>query len=601
MIETASAAVVPAQELGTDVAQWMERVRALLRRVAGDWVDEATGDWKHFASQHPIRVTLHGAYDTGKSSLLKRFLVEDGTPIPDWLVIGAKPTSASVEQIDSGGVIWVDSPGTAAGNSRHEELAEQALTLTDALVVVLSPQLLSGDARYVIGLINGSFHNPIAGRPLFPPGALIVTVAQMDTAGVNAEDDIDGYRDLIGRKREELTAALDRNTAGLPAEAVHFVAADPDQAGRTAQPSADDYAGHEKWDGIAELRAALQDLPPRRAELRDAAALRYWSWIGTQAHARITDELKSLDEILDAADRQQRAIDLQLAELRSIDEAARSRLREMIYMALAAIKVPASDEDGRRSQVEQQLNSTIDTWLLEWGGKLDQLARTVATDQRMRAQRPGAAALRSYLDELLADPASAEAPGPDLKPLFGRFDAHAKTVARAGYKLFQGMSVEDARAELAHVRYLDAQHLEKYFRGSEGMLTNSEHTAQVRKSLSKLEVFEELLPVVGALGDLLVGGYLDMRAEQRRIELRAQLRRKADQIAQHILEGGKDVQAWSDAVDAFRTSLDAARGSVELPEQAKRKELLTEVTVDLAELLARPGRLPSHETAGRYP
>ncbi|MGH3751704.1 MAG: hypothetical protein ACRDRP_03240 [Pseudonocardiaceae bacterium] len=600
MDETASAepaAVVPAQELTTDVAHWVARVRAQLRRVAEDWVDEVTAGWERFAAHRLVRVTIHGAYDAGKSSLLKRFLVEDGTPVPSWLAIGAKPTSASIEQVDSGGVTWVDSPGTGAGNSQHEQLAEQALTLTDALVVVLSPQLLSGDPRYVIGLVNGSFHNPVAGRPLFPSGALIVVVAQMDTAGVSAEDDIDGYYDLIERKRAELLAALERNAADLSAEAVHFVAADPDQAGPTAQPTPDDYAGHEKWDGIAELRAAVLDLTPRHAELRNAAAVRYWSWIGTQAHTRATEELQRLDDVLDAAGRQQRAIDLQLAELRGIDDTARSRLREMIYVQLTAIKVPAGDADSQRSHVEQQLTSTIDTWLVEWGGKLDQLARNAATDQRVRAQGPGAAALHSYLDEVLADLASAETTGPDLKPLFDRFDAHAKTVARAGYKLFQGMSVEDARAELAHVRYLDAQSLEKYFRGSEGVLTSGEHSAQVRKSLSQLQVFEELLPVVVEFGGFLVGGYLETRAEQRRIELRAQLRRQADHIAKHVLEGGNDVQAWADAVSAFRASLEAARGSTELPEHGQRKEVLTEVTADLTELLSRPGRLPAHETA----
>ncbi|MGH4009946.1 MAG: GTPase [Pseudonocardiaceae bacterium] len=601
MSETASAdpaAVAPAQELTTDVAQWVARVRAQLRRVAGDWVDEATADWERFADHRLVRVTIHGAYDAGKSSLLKRFLVEDGTPVPSWLVIGAKPTSASLEQVDSGGVLWVDTPGTAAGNSQHEELAEQALTLTDALVVVLSPQLLSGDTRYVIGLLNGSFHNPITSQPLFPPGALILAVAQMDTAGVSAEDDIDGYRDLIERKRAELTAALARDAAGLPAEAVHFVAADPDQAGLIAQPTSDDYAGHEKWDGIAELRAAVLELPPRHAELRNAAAVRYWSWIGTQAHTRATDELQRLNDVLDAAGRQQRAIDLQLAELRGIDDAARSHLHEMIYTQLTAIKVPAGDADSQRSHVEQQLNNTIDTWLVEWGGKLDQLARNAATDQRVRAQRPGATALHSYLDELLADLASVETTGLDLKPLFDRFDAHAKTVAHAGYKLLRGLSVEEARAELGHVRYLDDQHLEKYFRGSEGMLTSSEHAAQVRKSLHQLEVFEELLPVIIEFSGFVVEGYHEARAEQRRIELRKQLRRQADQIAQHILESGKDVQAWADAVSAFHASLEAARGAAELPEQARQhKEVLTEVTADLAELLTRPGQLPAHETA----
>ena len=82
------------------------------------------------------------------------------------------------------------------------------------------------------GLIDGTFHNPVAEVPMFADGALVVAVSQMDTGGVTPWDDQAGYERLIERKREELTAALGTG-AGVVGRHLHFVAADPEEAGRS--------------------------------------------------------------------------------------------------------------------------------------------------------------------------------------------------------------------------------------------------------------------------------------------------------------------------------------------------------------------------------
>jgi hypothetical protein len=51
----------------------------------------------------------------------------------------------------------VDTPGIAAGGSRHQDLANDALTLTDALLLVPPPRLVAGDAERLASLINGRF------------------------------------------------------------------------------------------------------------------------------------------------------------------------------------------------------------------------------------------------------------------------------------------------------------------------------------------------------------------------------------------------------------------------------------------------------------
>ena len=579
----------PGPHRGTDqltgeVARWVTQVRAQLRALAGPWVEEADAVWAEFAGRPLVRISLHGGYDAGKSSLLKRFLAEDGTPIPEWLAVGAQPTTANLDEIESAGLTWVDSPGMAAGRTGHDGLAEQALTLTDGLLVVLPPQLLSGDANHLPGLLDGSFHNPFARRPLFPSGALTVAVAQLDTAGVSPEDDPEGYQELLGRKRAELAAALDRAGVALQTDSVHLVAADPDQAGLLAHPTRDDYAGRETWDGVAELRAALQALAPRHAELRSAAAARYWSWLGSEAHARAEAERRHLDEVVDGARRDGQAADLLLAELTALDEAARSRLHDLLRSALQRMTLPAGDPDAQRNHLEQQLNLTIDAWFADQGGRLKQFARTAAADQQLRAERPGSSALRTYVDALLGD----LTPGPPadgtLRTLLERFGEQAGSLADSAFTLIQGLTPEAARAELE--RFRTGRGGASALTGGTA-ITSAEQATAIQRSLRRLRVVTLVLPTVLELGGYALDAAAETKSEQHRIELRAQLREQADAIARHVLDSGQDVRTWADAVDSVRNAVLARQAPAEVAATAReRRQVLGEVLPALAKLLS---------------
>src|SRR5262249_30163596 len=135
--ETSTIEPTPGQTATDGVAAWIQRVQELLHGLAGDWVNDAVTQWTAFAARPLVRLTMHGPYSAGKSSLLKRILVADRTPVPDWLRIGGAPTSSALDEVDSGRLTWVDSPGTAAGNKQHDALAEEALALTDGVLIVL--------------------------------------------------------------------------------------------------------------------------------------------------------------------------------------------------------------------------------------------------------------------------------------------------------------------------------------------------------------------------------------------------------------------------------------------------------------------------------
>jgi hypothetical protein len=585
MPEPVAVEVAPdADPRNADVDRWTARVRTQLRLLAGSWVDEAESVWTAFAGHPLVRIVIHGGYDAGKSSLLKRFLVADGTPVPDWLVVGARPTTAAVGQVDSGGITWLDTPGTSAGNAEHDELAERALALTDGLLVVLSPQLIGGGSSRLPRLLDGSFYNTASRAPLFPSGALVVAVAQMDTAGVSAEDDPEGYHELCARKRAELDAILDRIGVTLPAGSVHLVAADPDLAGLIENPAREDYTGHEDWDGVAALRAALQALASRRTELRRAAAVRYWSLLGNQAHVRAEAELRDLDALLDAARREQQATDQLLAELEALDEAARSRLHDLLRSAVQGMALPSGPHERRRDHVEQRLRDTIDAWLADRGAALERFARTADVDQQQRAERPGSAALRHYLDDLVGDVTSAPTsdPDPSLKTLLVRFTEHASTLARSAFTLTQGMTPDDARAELQRIRRPGGP---SALRG--GMLTGAEQADAIQRSLHRLAAVEQLVPTVLELGGYVLDHRAETRSQQRRGELHEQLRQHADRVAHHVLDSGDDIVTWSAAVASVRDAIRSRRTPQEVATTAEqRRQVIGRVSSALEELLA---------------
>ena len=49
-------------------------------------------------------VTFFGPYDSGKSTLLKRLLVDEGCKVPDWLTISPRPETFEQNKIEALGV-----------------------------------------------------------------------------------------------------------------------------------------------------------------------------------------------------------------------------------------------------------------------------------------------------------------------------------------------------------------------------------------------------------------------------------------------------------------------------------------------------------------
>lgn len=220
--------------------EWIDRIRASVRTVAGKGITDVTDLWNDFRDSTAVRVTVYGPYDAGKSSLVTRLLEEDGTAVPSWLTIGARPETFVVGRETSAGLEYADTPGNSAGRPEHEAAADSALGVTDALLVVLPPQLATTDVEHIRAVATGTLFGPKGSR-LFPAGALLLTVGRMDEASIDPQYNPDAHRRLCARKRDELAALLAHGTAGGCRPACRCASSPPtptDSACSTGRPRA---------------------------------------------------------------------------------------------------------------------------------------------------------------------------------------------------------------------------------------------------------------------------------------------------------------------------------------------------------------------------
>ncbi|NKS32969.1 hypothetical protein GS534_23300 [Rhodococcus hoagii] len=129
----------------------IEAVQDWLERLPGGSLAEQYADgWAAFATLDRPVVTLFGSYDTGKSSLLRRVLVDSGSQVPDWLTISARHETFEVNEVVTAGYTIRDTPGFVVGASdargqNNSQRAMAAVGLTDIGIAVLTPQLATAE------------------------------------------------------------------------------------------------------------------------------------------------------------------------------------------------------------------------------------------------------------------------------------------------------------------------------------------------------------------------------------------------------------------------------------------------------------------------
>ena len=351
------------------------------------WLGEASGPesveqldstWAEFATHAQPIATLFGAFDTGKSSILRRLLVDSGHPVPDWLTISARHETFTDQLIDVGGCAIRDTPGLSPDGQdprsiKNSQVARATLGLTDVLLVTLNPQLPTGERPELLGILE---------QP-WPDAGVWFLISRADEGGVDPTLDPDGFEQWAQRKRTEL-----RESLGLDeANPIHVLIPDYGQLGAyvdAPEPSTWDVS--RRWDGMDQLRADLSELTAGDLTAsRTAAATRYWEGAVRERLAEVQAELADLTTSRDAAANSLRQKDLFLQQVDSVIDAAQASLEGAIEDAIRSVlKRPHVDANSIQSNVDP----LFEQWWQEQQAALARLRQDAVRtfDQRRQSQ-----------------------------------------------------------------------------------------------------------------------------------------------------------------------------------------------------------------------
>lgn len=343
--------------------------------------DELQRRWEEFELHDKPVVTVYGAYDTGKSSLLRRLIVDAGGEVPTWLTISARHETFEVGQFEAAACFLRDTPGFVVGGAdarsdHNTQLATEAIALTDVAVVTVTPQLATAEHAALRNLVQ---HH-------WPREALWFVITRFDEAGIDPESDIDGYRGLAHRKTAELRRALDLDDS-IP---VFVVAQDFAQmAGADRNPAPALWDESREWDGMAELSAALATLSGVSIEtLRKAASQRFWAQFVSSAMMGLRAEAEGYSGHAQFTDDGLKQRESWLAQLDDLKRAAESDLRVKTRELIEAT-IEAEAVDG----LGQDLSNTVELWYSRQQRDIDKLLQSVAATRAVEQERPAWGAL----------------------------------------------------------------------------------------------------------------------------------------------------------------------------------------------------------------
>lgn len=364
-------------------------------------LDVHLNEWNEFDGHDRPVVTLFGSYDTGKSSLLRRLLVDAGEQVPDWLTISARHETFEANETRLANCSVRDTPGFAVGatDARAENNSRQALSavgLTDVGVAVLTPQLVTADRELFQTILDKGW----------PVGALWFVISRFDETGVNPEHDADGYRALADRKIAELRElfALD------PEVPVFVVAQDPfQQAGSDTGIEASEWDEFRTWDGMSALQERLSAIDfSSLPECRAQAGQRYWSQVLADTLAELREDLPTLKANAKVAAHGVARRDSWESELAALDRAAQTSLHGLVE---EVIREWWSGPEPQTDQLSQDIERAVTNWYTEQETRLLRLRRSIQKAAGRDRQQPtweGFASLVTTLNQ----PAGAAAATP---------------------------------------------------------------------------------------------------------------------------------------------------------------------------------------------
>ena len=496
--------------------------------------------WDDLQSRDGLRTVIFGAYDAGKSTLLKRLLVESGTNVPKWLTVSGRRETFEVRSVQSAEIVFVDTPGLSGGNDEHERISRDEMQLADAYLWVLPPQLVTANKQEFLDFASGRHFGD--GLPVsIVAAATIGAIARMDEAGIDPADNPDGFRELAARKADELRSMLHAGGVEADLRAVLCVAADPYQmVGANPAPERELYDYGRDWDGVAALTESLRSLCAQRESLRAMAGARFVAGLARDAReelATMIAEDKHGVEVCANEIEHHRLSEQRLKALRR--QAAAEFHRRVEDELLHAGRVGSESVADVARTLEDSLSRVVDEWSESCFADYRGLAAELEFEVRERMDRPSFAALRRFQGEEKEGPehhAHTSALktgkrilgfGPELRTAFG---AYARSQL--------GMDLKTAADRLQELE-TSGQKVKEFIaaRGQQATFRGVGHADQASRLVAWGRAMDAVGPLVVELGGMLfdvaneaMTAHRAKERAQRRADLMKQLRRETEKI-----------------------------------------------------------------------
>ena len=477
--------------------------------------------------------------------MAKRLLVDDEREVPEWLTISARRETFERNEAEALGLIIRDTPGVAGGNQEHEATACDALLLTDAVVMVLPPQLITGDREAITSVLDGS-HFHCTPDSAFAPGGLVIALTRMDEAGVMPNIDPAGYAELIQRKRRELSAILAAAKVDESRLTIHALAADPDgMVGSAQDATPQTYNSGRAWDGMVDIVTTLRALTQRKAELLVWGERRFLRFHLGNSCRSLEDVAQQTRIASEAATNEAEAHGLALARLKALLGGARSDLEHRIGEEVAsASRRSGADHSIVLEILTNRMNSTLDRWWQAQDAALDSFAAETDAEVKQRHERPDWQSIFDLLfeeEEPETNDAVKAPPPKSRRDEILRMNKIIQKAFREAMPHALDMPLEKARVELQQLKQAGSfQEYAKQSARRAGRLSDPAHAEQARRALLIDAGFAVAVPALLEIGGVIGEMQADAKAAQERIDKRAKLQADVDTLSHKLAE-----RAWT--------------------------------------------------------
>lgn len=362
----------------TDAVAWLNDAQQTCARHPGD--EGVLAALMDYAGAGRPRLHVVGDYNSGKSSFIKRLLLDAGLPVPDSLKVAGRPLTDVSHTYEIDGIELIDSPGFQSGHHLHTQEAWAALADASIVIFLLQPNLILGDDSPLRTVISGDYSKGIIEKR----ESTYFIVNRSDELGVDPELSPDVYMRLVDRKRVELRQALKSRSIDVDERQIFFMSSDPyGLVGDRSDVDASAFDPYRKWDGftpfMAELRALRKGLSVSNAahSILHGGIHRLWQRILVQRSEleqirRQTSELKQLHLlILECIDQGDRLGDTYRVKLRSIVHNKANALKQSLLSEQDPAKLKVKAEHLQNWWSDPELDTDITNWQTMFSSDLE--------------------------------------------------------------------------------------------------------------------------------------------------------------------------------------------------------------------------------------